>query len=80
MGNILEDLRLINIEILVSVWEYVRGHNGIDERKEKNYITKIARETGWSYPSVVKTVDILERMDLVIRVDNGRKNVIKAKL
>jgi len=78
--GLLDNIRLINIEILCSVWKYIKKHDSVDERENYNYLSNIRRDTGWSYDSVIKVIDILERMGLVRKESNGRKKVYHVKV
>ncbi len=58
------------------VIKHIRMYDELGKREENNYIEKIKQDTGWSYPSIVKCVQILEEWDLVEKKKNGRKKII----
>jgi len=73
-------LALLRTEIMEDVLDHLKKYDNPTEREEKNYVSEIKNETGWSHTSVVKCVMILEQLDLVEKVDNGRKNTLKLKV
>ena len=73
-------LALLRTEIMEDVLRHLKKYDNPTKREEKNYVTQIKEETGWSHVSVVKCVQILEQLELVKKVGNGRKNTIKLKV
>lgn len=75
------DFRFVKLGTLGEIFRYIRKHDEIEERQEHNYVSKIARETQLSKPTVIKSLDFFEDyLDLIERVENGRKNTIRLKV
>lgn len=73
-------LALLRTEIMEDVLNHIRKYDDPVMRKKKNYAGKIKEETGWSHNSVIKCLLILEQLDIVEKVKNGRKKTIKLKV
>jgi len=73
-------LALLRTEIMEDVLRHLKKYDNPTKREEKNYITQIEKETGWSHTSVVKCVKILQQLNLVKKVSNGQTNTIKLKV
>jgi len=80
LDDSIKNIRLIDIRILTTVWDYVKNNDNINDRDKRNYPKEISRRTNISTDSVYKTLDIFEKMDLIERKTNGRKNVIYLKV
>jgi len=80
LKSTIEHGRYIDISIMKDVFQHLKKYDDPSRRKKHNYVKKISREKNICEDSVVKTINILEEMDLVEKVSNGRKNTIKLKV